>query len=178
MQVIEKSHLAIQQCLCFRLAGSDYAVDVASVQELRGREQSTACPDAPAFVRGVINIRGMVVPVVDLRRCFALPDQADALTTAMIVINLLGEDIVLALVVDAVSELCAIASHQVQTAGNQSSLIAKGFVHESLNRFVKGLVKQGEQTIAVLDIHAFIHQGLLSYQTEIGSEQQAELVCA
>ncbi|MDQ6970291.1 MAG: chemotaxis protein CheW [Mariprofundus sp.] len=170
MQAIEELKSDVRQYLILSLAGAEYAVDVAFVQELRASEKVTAWPSAPEFVRGVIKIRGMVVPVVDLRSCLALPQRADSPTTVFVVINFPAEDIVVALVVDAVTDVCGIDAQQIslnQGGAKQADLMP--------NAFVQGFVTQAQDTIALLDMHKLVHQAIL-FQPHKTIEK--ELVCA
>jgi len=98
------------------LAGAEYAVDVQFVQELRGREDTSSCPNAPEFVLGVINLRGMLVPLINLRSFFAMSERDANLKTTVIIITLPGENIVLGLVVDAVSDVYDVNNEQQKLA--------------------------------------------------------------
>jgi purine-binding chemotaxis protein CheW len=103
-----------QQFLTFKLAGEEYGVGILSVQEIRGWSAVTAIPHSPTWLLGVINLRGTVVPVIDLRLKFnyARADYND--TTVVIILNL--KDRVVGIVVDGVSDVITLASEQIKPA--------------------------------------------------------------
>lgn len=96
-----------QQVLTFKLAGEEYGLGILTVQEIRGWSAVTAIPHAPAWVLGVIDLRGVVVPVIDLRRRFQLEPAQFGPSTVVIVLRVpgAGEDRTVGLVVDEVSEV-------------------------------------------------------------------------
>lgn len=96
-----------EQYLTFKLAGEEYGVDILRVQEIKGWDKVTRIPHTPDYVLGVINLRGAVVPIVDLRRRFDLEAVAFGTTTVVIVVRVAGvrEERVVGMVVDAVSEV-------------------------------------------------------------------------
>lgn len=79
--------LSFRECLTFRLGDEDYGIDILRVQEIRGYEAPTRIADAPAHVKGVLNLRGVIVPVVDLRLHFNLENVAYDAMTVVIVVN-------------------------------------------------------------------------------------------
>ena len=79
-----------RELLTFRLGGEEYGIDILKVQEIRGWETPTAIANAPAFIKGVISLRGTIVPVVDLRLKFNLGEAKYDETTVMIILNLSG----------------------------------------------------------------------------------------
>ena len=78
------------QYLTFSLAGEEYGIDILKVQEIRGWAPVTKVPNAPSFVRGVMNLRGAIVPVIDLRQRFGLEAGAYTKTTVVIVVTVRG----------------------------------------------------------------------------------------
>src|SRR5579871_3189460 len=103
----ERSNAATgEQFLTFMLAGQEYGVDILRVQEIKGWDKVTAIPHTPDYVLGVINLRGSVVPILDLRRRFGLPAMDFGPTTVIIVVRMTGsDDRPVGIVVDAVSEV-------------------------------------------------------------------------
>jgi purine-binding chemotaxis protein CheW len=94
--------------LTFRLAAEEYGLEILKVQEIIGIMKVTRVPRAPAFVRGVINLRGKVIPVVDLRLKFSLEGQADTEKTCVIVVQVAhgeGARVIMGIIVDEVSEV-------------------------------------------------------------------------
>ena len=95
------------QCLTFMLGGEEYGVDIHRVEEIKGWDRVTPIPNTPDYMLGVINLRGAIVPVADLRHRFAMPVTDYGPTTVVIVLRVNSEDRerVMGVVVDAVSDV-------------------------------------------------------------------------
>jgi len=134
-----------QQVLTFKLAGEEYGVGILKVQEIRGWSAVTAIPHAPAWVLGVIDLRGVVVPVIDLRRRFELDPAPFGPATVVIVIrvNEAGAERTIGLVVDAVSEVYDIDQSTFRALPDLGSTAASEVVH--------GLAHADGKTIILLD---------------------------
>jgi purine-binding chemotaxis protein CheW len=134
-----------QQVLTFKLAGEEYGVGILKVQEIRGWSAVTAIPHAPAWVLGVIDLRGVVVPVIDLRRRFELDPAQFGPATVVIVIRVAdgGEERTIGLVVDAVSEVYDIDASAYRALPDLGSTAASEVVH--------GLAQADGKTIILLD---------------------------
>jgi len=157
-QTIRKSELdedATNQYLTFLLAGVEYGVDILKVQEIRGWEQPTMLPNAIDYVLGVINLRGTVVPIIDLRRRFAMEKTQFGQTTVVVVVKVSGADKerIIGIVVDAVSEVYNVSDEQIRPAPDLGGAIS--------TEFVKGLATLGEKMIILLDIDKLISTGVL-----------------
>ncbi len=94
---------ASQQMLAFRLGGEEYGLSILAVRELRAYEHVTRIANAPACVKGMLNLRGFVVPIVDLRIWLALPDPRYDATTVVVVVNVDGNTV--GMVVDSVTDV-------------------------------------------------------------------------
>src|SRR6202047_2549523 len=107
-----------EQYLTFMLAGEEYGVDILRVQEIKGWDKVTRIPHAPEHVLGVINLRGAVVPILDLRRRFGLSASDQLRAPVIIVLNTTTArgDVTSGLVVDAVCDVCEIAADSIQPA--------------------------------------------------------------
>ncbi|MDQ6958941.1 MAG: chemotaxis protein CheW, partial [Mariprofundaceae bacterium] len=107
---------AENEFLTFMLAGEEYGVDILTVQELRGWEPTTPIPNSPSYVRGVINLRGVVVPIIDLRNRFNLERIDYGPTTVVVIVKVKDEthERILGIVVDAVSEVYNISESDLQ----------------------------------------------------------------
>lgn len=103
-----------QQYLTFRLANEEYAVGILAVQEIRGWSPVTAIPHSPRWLLGVINLRGLVVPIVDLRLKFEL-ERADYNEFTVVILLNVGVRVV-GIVVDAVSDVITLAADQIRPA--------------------------------------------------------------
>lgn len=103
-----------REYLTFRLGEEEYGIDILKVQEIRGYEQPTRIANAPHFVKGVVNLRGVIVPIVDLRLKFGLVSAEYNDFTVVIILNL-GSRVVGA-VVDSVSDVMELSSEQIREA--------------------------------------------------------------
>lgn len=113
MTKTSKSTKSSIELLSFSVCGEDYSVDIMSVREIRGGTTATALPHAPEFVRGVINLRGNVLPILDLAVRLGLPQRiSDADRHVIIVVDLGGR--MVGLMVDAVSDILTAASEDLQ----------------------------------------------------------------
>ncbi len=136
--------------LTFMLAGEEYGVDILRVQEIKGWDAATRLPNTPSFVKGVINLRGTIVPIVDLRQKFGLECAEYGRTTVVIVLRVAGPrgDRIVGVVVDAVSEVYQVPNEQVQPAPEL------GMVHGP--RAVTGLATVDGKMIILLDIDSLL----------------------
>jgi purine-binding chemotaxis protein CheW len=103
-----------QEFLVFTLGDEEYGIDILKVQEIRGYDQVTRIANTPAFIKGVTNLRGVIVPIVDLRVKFSQEDVEYNDNTVVIVLNL-GQRVV-GIVVDGVSDVLSLAAEQIRPA--------------------------------------------------------------
>jgi len=113
-----KKAVTAEQYLTFMLADEEYGVAILSVQEIRGWEPVMTIPNAPAYLRGVINLRGVVIPIVDLRVRFGLSTQTLSPTTVVVILRIASKTgkRCVGIVVDAVSDVYDIEQTQMQAA--------------------------------------------------------------
>jgi purine-binding chemotaxis protein CheW len=144
-----------EQYLTFMLAGEEYGVDILRVQEIKGWDKVTRIPHTPEFVLGVINLRGTVVPILDLRRRFGLETIAFGPTTVVIVVKVAGArtERTVGMVVDAVSEV-----YNVDVADTKPPPDVCGSV-ETI--FVKALATVEEKMLILLDIDRLIGNSIV-----------------
>ncbi|MCB1737852.1 MAG: purine-binding chemotaxis protein CheW [Gammaproteobacteria bacterium] len=142
------------QFLSFYLADEEYAVNILEVQEIKGWQPVTRIPNAPPHVLGVINLRGIVVPVLDLRRRFDLPVKPVESATVVIVIHLkeARTERTVGLVVDAVATVYDIGAEMVREAPDLGSGIG--------NDFILGLATIEARMVILLDMPVLVNQGL------------------
>ncbi len=118
MGVMERLDLAqsasTREYLTFRLDTEEYGIDILKVQEIRGYDNLTRIAGAPPFVRGVINLRGVIVPIVDLRMKFNIGEAKDSAFTVAIILNLGARTV--GAVVDSVSDVLELESAQIKPA--------------------------------------------------------------
>ncbi len=140
------------QYLTFIMDDEEYGVDILSVQEIRGWESATPIPNAPKHVRGVINLRGTIVPLIDLRMRFGLTPRDYTQTTVVIVLkvpSVSGKSTVMGIVVDAVSEVYSLG---------QNALREPPDLGENVNTdYIKGLASVDGKMVILLEISKFLN---------------------
>jgi len=130
------------EVLSFRLGKEEYGISILKVQEIRGYDGVTAIASAPAFLKGVINLRGQIVPIVDMRIRFGLGAAGYDEFTVVIILNIGTR--VIGIVVDAVSDVVTLTQEQVKPAPSMSASID--------NDALLGLGTVGERMLILLDI--------------------------
>ena len=105
---------SLHECLSFRLGSEEYAIDILKVQEIRGYEPSTRMVGTADFVKGVLNLRGVIVPIIDLRMKFGMPEAHYNALTVTIILKL--DRRVVGVVVDAVSDVIDLEPEQIKAA--------------------------------------------------------------
>lgn len=129
--------------LSFSLGAEEYAVDILKVQEIRGYDAVTNIVNAPDFIKGVINLRGTIVPVVDMRIKFALGEVTYNEFTVVIVLNL-ANGRVIGMVVDGVSEVMTLPADAIRPVPPMGAVVT--------TEYLTGLASLGERMIILLDI--------------------------
>lgn len=151
---VEFDEASGRQYLTFLLEKEQYALDILLVQEIRGWEQVTRIPNSPDYVRGVINLRGTIVPVIDLRLRFGLEAQDYGKETVVIVVRTVfgnESERSLGLVVDAVSD--------VMMARDEDVVGTPEFGAEVRTENITGLVSLNGQMVMILDIPGLFEAG-------------------
>ena len=117
LKEVEMAAAKAGKYLTFKIDAEEYGVEILKVKEIIGLMNITKVPRTPAFVRGVINLRGMVIPVVDLRKKFGMQSIEDTKETCIIVMEIVknGEPISMGILVDAVSEVLDIAGQEIES---------------------------------------------------------------
>lgn len=136
----------LQQYLSFALGEEQYGIEILRVQEIKGYSGITPIPNTPPHIRGVMNLRGTVIPVVDLRAKFHLESRPYDKFTVIIVVTV-GTRII-GLVVDAVSDVLDVSRSDVRAAPE----LGQG----DKSRFISGMVHVGERLVVLLDIAALL----------------------
>jgi purine-binding chemotaxis protein CheW len=129
--------------LTFRLGQESYGIEILKVQEIRGYETPTSIANAPAFIKGVINLRGVIVPILDLRIKFKLGQVSYDEFTVAIILNIAGR--VVGVVVDAVSDVLTLSSEAIRPTPEFASATFD-------TKYITGLGTIDEQMIILLDI--------------------------
>lgn len=133
--------------LTFRLGAEDYGIEIRHVTEIVGLQKITGIPDVPEFVKGVINLRGSVIPVIDVRIRFGMPPREYDDRTCVIVAGIDGERV--GFVVDAVNEVAEISGDAVEAPPQLGRDGRRGFI--------MGLGKVGREVKILLDVNKLLY---------------------
>jgi len=133
---------SIREFLAFKLGREEYGIDILRVQEIRSYEEPTRVVNAPPFIKGVVNLRGVIVPIVDLRLKFKL-ERADYDSFTVVIVLNIGQRVV-GIVVDAVSDVITLTAAQVRPVPEFNSVI------ESSHLLAIGAID--ERMLILLDI--------------------------
>lgn len=147
----------LQQLLTFALENESYGVDIQRVQEIRGWSAATPIPEAPHHILGVQNLRGTIVPIIDLRARMGMPTVAPSATTVIIVLSVETAQgaRLFGVVVDRVSDVTNLTEaslRPVPSMGNVGSA-----------EYLRGLFSQGDAMIMVLDIDKLLGDGGMTF---------------
>jgi purine-binding chemotaxis protein CheW len=135
-----------REFLSFKLGSEEYGLDILKVQEIRGYEQPTRVANVPAFIKGVVNLRGIIVPIIDMRIKLNLDTVEYNQFTVVIILNVSGR--VLGIVVDGVSDVTTLAPDQIKPAPEFSAQLDTGYVI--------GLGTQGDRMLILIDIQKLV----------------------
>ncbi|MCX7212336.1 MAG: chemotaxis protein CheW [Burkholderiales bacterium] len=115
-----------REYLTFRLGEEEYGIDILKVQEIRGYEQPTRIANAPSFIKGVVNLRGVIVPIVDMRLKFGLGSAEYNDFTVVIILNLGAR--VVGMVVDSVSDVMELSPDQIRDTPEIDSVVDSSYI--------------------------------------------------
>ena len=115
-----------REYLTFRLGEEEYGIDILKVQEIRGSEQPTRIANAPSFIKGVVNLRGVIVPIVDMRLKFGLGSAEYNDFTVVIILNLGAR--VVGMVVDSVSDVMELSPEQIRDTPEIDSVVDSSYI--------------------------------------------------
>ena len=131
-----------REYLSFVLGDAQYCIDILKVQEIRTYEAPTRIANTPAFIKGVMNLRGNIVPIIDLRVKFGLPEQKIDTQTVVIVLNVAKRTV--GVVVDGVSDVIAVGADEIKPAPELGGALDM--------RYIQGLATVGGQMMILIDI--------------------------
>lgn len=138
----------VLQFVTFTLNNEEYAVDILSVQEINRITEITKVPNSPAYVEGVVNLRGKVIPVINLRKKFGFEVKAIDDTSRIIIMDIRGTTY--GVIVDSVSEVLRVQSSTVEPTPPMSS--------DANSKFIKGLAKLDDRLIILINIDNLIDE--------------------
>jgi purine-binding chemotaxis protein CheW len=144
------------QFVTFHLGGQKYAIDILKVQEINNLKDITPIPNAPAYMEGAINLRGKVIPVLNLRRRLHMQDQPLTELSKIIIIDIKG--LILGMVVDSVSDVLRIQREVVEAAPP----VATGSIRSEL---IKGIAKLSDMLVIILDLDELMDSSELKAST-------------
>ncbi len=139
---VTASELVANEFLTFRLGGEEYGIEILKVQEIRGYDSITHIANSPDYIKGVINLRGIIVPIIDMRIKFNLAHAAYDQFTVVIILTVAGR--VMGVVVDGVSDVITLADEQVRPTPGLGSVIE--------TQYIMGLGTVDERMLILIDI--------------------------
>jgi purine-binding chemotaxis protein CheW len=145
-RALAPADLRSREFLSFKLGAEEYGIEILKVQEIRGYERPTRMAGVPEFIKGVVNLRGIIVPIVDMRIKFALPDVEYNEFTVVIILNLSGR--VMGIVVDGVSDVTTLSAEQIKPAPDFSASFD--------TRHVIGLGTLDQRMLILVDIERLL----------------------
>jgi len=134
------------EALAFTLGSEEYGVDILKVQEIRGHDPVTRIANAPDFIKGVVNLRGIIVPIVDLRLRFQLQVTANSVANVVIVLNIAGR--IIGMVVDGVSDVIQLGPDDIRPAPQMGTAFDTDFL--------LGIATVDERMLILLDIERLL----------------------
>lgn len=137
---------SIREFLAFKLGREEYCIDILRVQEIRSYEEPTRMAHAPAFIKGVVNLRGVIVPIVDMRIRFNL-EQVHYDTFTVVIVLTIGTQVV-GMVVDGVSDVITLEPEQMRPVPELSSAVSSDHL--------LGIGSVGDRMLILLDIEKFM----------------------
>ena len=141
-----------REMLVFKLGNEEYGVDILKVQEIRGYEKVTPIPRSPDFLKGVVNLRGSIVPVIDLRVKFGLASVTYDSLTVVIVLRIAGR--IIGAVVDGVSDVVQLTPNEIKEAPRLGSMVDSSYL--------AGVATKDKRMILALDIEKLLSAGELN----------------
>lgn len=145
-----------QEFLTFTLGSEGYAIDILRVQEIRGYDQVTAIANSPAFIKGVINLRGAIVPIIELRIKFNLPVVTYDQFTVVIILNVMKR--IIGVVVDSVSDVIALAHGAIKPPPEFGSTFN--------TEYLMGLATVEARMLILVDIERLMSSGEMALLNE------------
>ncbi len=150
-QLAQARESSTAQYLTFQLADEFYGLEILKVREIRGWEPVREIPNTPDFIKGALNLRGAIVPIVDLRERFGMKKVDYSPVTVVIVLSLLdqADDLVIGIVADAVSDVLDINKDEIRSAPNLGSKID--------TRYMQGMYVNGSRMIMLLNVNKLLN---------------------
>ena len=151
--------VGVKEFLSFTLGKEEYGIDILRVQELRGYEAVTRIANSPEFIKGVVNLRGIIVPIVDMRIKFNLGEPTYDQFTVVIILNIRGR--VVGMVVDSVSDVIALTPEQVRPAPEMGAAVNSDYL--------TGLGTIEERMLILIDIDKLMSSAEMGLMEKIAA---------
>ena len=164
----EQKHLELNQYLTFTLADELFALNISSVKEILDQTDTTAIPNMPKFMRGVLNVRGHAVPVIDLRLKLGMTGTEFTVDTCVInvEVGLKENKSLIGVMADSVQEVVEFTPSEISPPPNMGAGID--------TRFISGMAKRGERFVIILDIDGVVSAGELGIpENSLGMPEEA-----
>jgi purine-binding chemotaxis protein CheW len=146
-----------REVLVFVLGKEEYGVDILKVQEIRGYEKVTPIPSAPDYLKGVVNLRGVIAPVIDMRVKFRFAEVRYDSFTVVVILRIAGR--VIGIVVDGVSDVVRFTESEVKPAPQLGALVD--------GSFLDGVATRDERMVLLVDIEKLLSTGELNLLREV-----------
>lgn len=161
----KKAQVENAQFLSFTLGREEYGVDILRVQEIRSWEPVSRIPNVPAYEKGVVNLRGAIVPIIDLRERFDLGhSQYTPLTVVVVLQAIIGEKTrVMGVVVDAVSDVIDVEKNSIQSSPSFGARVS--------TEFINGLVSVNQRMVMLLDVDKLLKLDGLDTLGEVNDDE-------
>jgi purine-binding chemotaxis protein CheW len=153
----------MKQYVSFKIGGEEYAIDIMAVREIKGWTETTALPNQPEYILGVMNLRGIIVPVFDMRRRFGMG--ATEATRSHVVIIVAVLDRIVGLLVDAVSDILTIDGAEIRPVPEMDRGVATDFL--------SGIVSINESMVVILALEELFSRATVAKAFQEASEPQS-----
>ncbi|MNR82213.1 Chemotaxis protein CheW [compost metagenome] len=155
----ERNTVGSSEVLIFKLGSEEYGIDILNVQEIRGYDPVTVIANNPEYIKGVVNLRGTIVPIIDLRIKLQLGTPTYDALTVVIILNLRNR--VVGMVVDGVSDVTTFSADQIKPVPEFGSLFSSDYI--------KGMGAADERMVILLDIDRFMNAEEISALEQIAA---------
>jgi purine-binding chemotaxis protein CheW len=167
MEITRRKLLIGERFLSFQLEGESYCMEILKVRELMGMTDITPLPQTPPFIRGVINLRGQIIPIVDLRLKFGLQFREYTKRTSIIVCEVdCGEKVMMGLVVDSIHEVVSVPPEKITNLPYINAKIKADYI--------KGVATTQDGIKIMLDVEKVLNDNELSVVKEIGKSAESK----
>lgn len=169
MEMTRRKTLTGARFLSFELCGEEYCINILLIKEIMGMTEITYIPQIPDFIKGVINLRGKIIPIIDLRLKFTLPFKEYTPRTCIIVVEFMfeGENTLMGVIVDSIQEVVSIPEEKISKIPYINAKIK--------SEYITGIAEAGESIKIILDINKVLTEEEFVLLKAMDSEEQIEV---